>query len=121
MYVQKGGKMKEEMSDKKRRAVNLICYKRHRLHAKKERLTDLKVVAYLEKSLPIIIGSCGLPAYDLPDNLRRCLGGRNENEEDMVERINGLIEEWLRKIDERYGTDYAPKGYARARLIKERK
>ncbi len=111
--------MKEEMNDKKKRAVNLICYKRHRLHARKERLSNSKVVAYLEKSLPIIIGTCGLPSYGLPERLRSCLGGRDESEEDAVEKINSLIEEWLKKIDEIYGTSDAPRGYARAKYRKE--
>lgn len=107
-------------------ALMILCEYRHRLHVASDQFYDLTEEAkrcrsFFKAQLPILLRSAGLPL--LETDLSFSIPTRDEDglSEDTKHRIceayvSGLnedIEEYLRAIDQKTGTWYAPSGALR--------
>lgn len=106
----------ENLSAAQHQALAMLCTYRHKIHshardvAEGESHLSANCIQFIRNLMPVMLRQASLPAMELPIE---CF---NRIDEAALEQINAKIEEYLQAIDESYGTQYAPKGYARKRV-----
>jgi len=106
-------------------ALSILCRYRHNFHSNTEAITcglekGQKLENFFRKSMPIMLRSANLPGLDVSEELDALADALTRKDKytattqlALLEMINLKIENFLREIDFRNGTSYAPSGYAR--------
>jgi len=118
------------LSETQHTALAILCHYRHKMHVASERFYDRTMDAdkarrFFEGPANIMLEKAGLPklgcdlSFDIPDVSR--MEGMEDDLKRLakysctiyVQKLNREVEDYLRMIDETYGTWYTPSGFTR--------
>lgn len=106
-------------------ALALIAGMRHRMHCMSDWMLRLPkdevqlVVGFFDKLLPILLRGASLPPMEIHiDEVKESLkGGEEYMTKAAIELVNSEVEDYLERIDGKYGTAYCPTGIRRMRRL----
>lgn len=106
----------ENLSPAQHQALAMLCTYRHKIHSHASDVAEgashlsANCIQFIRNLMPVMLRQASLPALVIPQD---CLTNPDEA---ALEEINSCMEAYLQDIDEAYGTQYAPKGFARKRV-----
>lgn len=111
------------LTDKQHTALAIVATMRHALHCTKDtgdqKITDARntSINFFEHLMPIMLRTVGLPMMLIhTDSLDRSVSsGISEDIRKAIESVNDEVENYLRAVDNVYGTSYCPTGIQRQR------
>lgn len=132
-YVRKrttDNKKNTALTESQHAALSMLCYIRHQIHANPKSIWQQKkkYKRYLSGGIEIMLRSAGLPELYLGDLTSTLVNEERATKmqlsergmlvakevcRDDIENINTRIENYLRDIDRKYHTWYAPSGSTR--------
>ena len=105
-----------DLTPAQHKALALFCTYRHKIHSHLQDVAEGKshlsenCTVFLRQFMSVMLRQASLPELNLPS------AGLSGADEAYYETVNTKMEEYLQTIDERYGTQYAPRGFARKRI-----